>query len=62
MSLIIYCILVVFNLAATTDPINIIIKDESFISVFGRTPDINDSENLRIKTHLQYVHDMLKSD
>lgn len=33
--------------------------DDSFIAAFGRVPDAGDSEKLRMRTHLTYVHDLL---
>lgn len=33
--------------------------DDSFVATFGRVPDAGDSETLRMRTHLTYVHDLL---
>jgi hypothetical protein len=33
--------------------------DDSFVAAFGRVPDARDSEELRMATHLAYVHAML---
>lgn len=43
------------------DNINPIIGNESFIAKFGKNPDFNTDENLRIKTHLEYVEKTLRS-
>jgi len=37
------------------------IGDESFIAKFGRPPNANDGERVRMTTHLQHVHDWLAS-
>ena len=37
------------------------IGDESFIAKFGRAPTAQDSERVRMTTHLQHVHDWLAS-
>ncbi len=42
-------------------PINAVIGDESFIETFGRRPDLQTSEPLRIETHLAYVEQKLRS-
>ncbi len=35
--------------------------DDSFVAAFGREPTADDSEELRMHVHLQYVHDWLAS-
>jgi len=35
------------------------IGDESFIAKFGRRPNRDDGERVRMTTHLQHVHDWL---
>jgi hypothetical protein len=40
--------------------VNAIIGDVSFIEKFGFAPDENTDENLRIRTHLEYVENMLR--
>lgn len=42
-------------------PVNAIIGDESFVETFGRRPDNQTSEALRIETHLAYVEKKLRS-
>ncbi len=41
--------------------INTIIGDISFVSKFGHDPGLNDNENLRTKTHLEYVKNLLRT-
>jgi hypothetical protein len=43
------------------DSINSIIGNESFINKFGKNPDINTDEKLRIKTHLEYAEKILRN-
>lgn len=42
-------------------PVNAMIGDESFVETFGRRPDNQTSEALRIETHLAYVEKKLRS-
>ena len=35
------------------------VGDDSFVARFGRQPDEGDSEALRMRVHLEYVHDLL---
>ncbi len=42
-------------------PVNAVIGDESFLETFGRRPDLQTSETLRIETHLAYVEQKLRS-
>lgn len=41
--------------------VNPIIGDQSFIETFGFTPDETTNNNLRIRTHLQYVERLLRN-
>ena len=41
-------------------PINAIIGDESYVSKFGVLPVATNNEDLRIKTHLEYVENLLR--
>lgn len=43
-----------------SDAINPLIGDASFIQKFGTLPDENTNEDLRIKTHLEYVEEQLR--
>lgn len=43
-----------------SDQINAIVGNESFVTAYGRSPDIYDSQKLRITTHLTYVTDLLE--
>ena len=45
------------NLSNTINPI---IGDISFVEKFGRLPDFNTDETLRIQTHLEYVESLLR--
>lgn len=40
--------------------VNAILHDQSFISVFGKVPEANTNEELRIKVHLFYVEKLLR--
>ncbi len=40
--------------------VNSLIGDISFVSKFGHSPTATDDENLRIKTHLEYVENLLR--
>ena len=44
----------------STEPINAILGDASFVAKFGIAPDDNSDETLRIKTHLEYVERLLR--
>ncbi len=46
------------NLSNTINPL---LGDISFVEKFGRLPDFNTDENLRIQTHLEYVESLLRS-
>ncbi len=50
-------ILLSLNIAA--QPVNAILGDSSWFSTQGRWPSSEDSEQLRLKTHLQFVHQKL---
>lgn len=52
-----FCFLQKNNFANT---VNAIIGDYSFIQTFGCAPDETTDENLRIKTHLAYVENLLR--
>ncbi|MBO6794170.1 MAG: hypothetical protein JJ895_09675 [Balneolaceae bacterium] len=41
--------------------VNAVVGDESFYQIFDRMPNQFDSENLRISTHLKYVHQLLST-
>lgn len=41
--------------------VNGVIGDESFIATFGQEPGPGDSEDLRLRTHLAYVENLLRS-
>ena len=41
-------------------PVNTIIGDTSFIKKFGKVPDKNSDEKLIVKTHLEYVENLLR--
>lgn len=47
--------------ASSSQPVNSILADKSFHSRFGYSPDGFSGENLRIKTHLEYVYELLKN-
>jgi hypothetical protein len=49
----------VASMAAT--PINPVVGDRSWITRFGEAPSANTDENLRIRTHLQFVKRILES-
>ena len=42
------------------DTVNGVLGDESFIATFGRRPGPSDSEDLRLRTHLAYVEQLLR--
>jgi hypothetical protein len=42
------------------DTVNPVIGDISFVTKFGKLPDASTDEDLRIKTHLEYVEDLLR--
>jgi hypothetical protein len=48
-----------FSLFACGDPVNAVLGDESFRFYFGKYPDAQTSESLRISTHLRYVELLL---
>lgn len=52
-----FCFLQKNNFANT---VNAIIGDYSFIQTYGCAPDVTTDENLRIKTHLAYVENILR--
>ncbi|MDX1438862.1 MAG: hypothetical protein R3284_03065 [Rubricoccaceae bacterium] len=41
--------------------VNGVIGDESFLVTFGHLPDVDDSEDLRLRTHLAYVEKLLRA-
>uniref|UniRef100_A0A0G4IEA9 Uncharacterized protein n=1 Tax=Chromera velia CCMP2878 TaxID=1169474 RepID=A0A0G4IEA9_9ALVE len=45
---------------SSSDEINSVLGDASFLQKFGRAPRAEDAEVLRIRTHLQYVTERLK--
>ena len=52
-----------FNTATTVDSrqqINSLLGDISFVNKFGHLPDATTDENLRIKTHLEFVENLLR--
>src|SRR5687768_3370958 len=50
-----------FNRSAQKNTsVNPIIGDESFVNKFGSLPGKNTDEDLRIKTHLEYVESLLR--
>lgn len=52
-----------FNTATSVDSrqqINPILGDKSFVNKFGHVPDAKTNEDLRIKTHLEYVEYLLR--
>jgi len=46
---------------STSDKVNSVIGDISFISRFGYEPTSNSNESLRIQTHLEYVENLLRN-
>lgn len=48
------------EVVTTDDAINAVIGDLSFVEKFGRMPGVEDSESLRIRTHLEYVEKQLR--
>jgi len=46
---------------AGTQPINPVLGDASFIETFGTAPTTETGNTLRIKTHLQYVENLLRA-
>jgi hypothetical protein len=52
-----------FNTATIVDSrqlINPVLGDKSFVSKFGHSPDATTNNELRIKTHLEYVENLLR--
>ena len=41
--------------------VNAVLGDESFVRAFGRLPNANTAEDLRIATHLAYVEELLRA-
>lgn len=55
--------LVCFNSIARQEaiqPVNAVLKDQSYIAFMGVAPDENTPEQLRIQIHLQYVENLLR--
>lgn len=51
---------IAFAYAQNRQPVNSIIGDISFITRFGRLPNVTTDANLRIQTHLAYVEKLLR--
>src|SRR5688572_9272844 len=47
------------SLKSKVDSVNPVLGDISFISKYNKLPEFNTDENLRIRTHLEYVEKML---
>jgi hypothetical protein len=43
-----------------SEPVNAVLGDASFMALYGEAPGASASEDLRIRTHLQYVEELLR--
>jgi hypothetical protein len=51
----------VFAAPRLKEGVNSVLGDESFVAVMGKKPTAEDSEQLRLRTHLQYVEKRLRA-
>jgi hypothetical protein len=62
---ILYCCLLGYSLTAfakeKSQEVNAILHDQSYIVAFGKLPDASTSEQLRIRIHLSYTEQLLRS-
>jgi Secretion system C-terminal sorting domain len=57
----IYCVATnLYSNSARMQPVNSIVGDISFVHKFGNAPNSSTSEQLRIRTHLEYIENLLR--
>ncbi len=54
-------LMVLLSLSSTSQTVNPVIGDESYLETFAELPQAKTNNELRVKTHLKYVEQMLRS-